>query len=94
MVLNVNYNTLELLIIAEGKKAIAENPAKFNKEASEKYKQLLPQEKKKLKMKAEPSEEMGVNDILREAEKVFSKASKFFYCIPIANHLHFSLKQP
>ena len=34
---------------AEGKQAIAEIPTKFNKQASFKYKNLLPQEKKDLK---------------------------------------------
>ena len=85
------------MIIAEGKKAIAENPAKFNKEASEKHKQLLPQEKEKLKMEAEPSEEMVVNDILREAEKILKIQKVVSYFTAFLYKLitySFSLKQP
>ena len=60
---------------AEGKQAIAENPAKFNKQASFKYKNLLPQEKKDLK-KCQAPVKLGVNKILQEAEKIFQKVQK------------------
>ena len=60
---------------AERKQAIAENPAKFNKQASFKFKNLLPQEKKDLK-KCQAPVKVRVNEILQEAEKIFQKVQK------------------
>ena len=63
---------IRFLTSAEGKQAIAENPAKFNKQASFKYKNLLPQEKKDLK-KCQAPVKLGVNKILQKAEKYSRK---------------------
>ena len=65
-----------IMIISEGKLAIAENPARFNKEASQKYKNLLPQEKERLKRDSESFMKMDVHGILRTAEKLFQKIQK------------------
>lgn len=62
--------------ISEGKLAIAENPARFNKEASEKYKNLLPEEKAKLKEDSKSCIKMDVRGILHTAEKLFQKIQK------------------
>ena len=64
-----------MFIISEGKVAIAEKtPAKFNQEASKKYKNLLPEEKEKLK--CNQSIKMDVRSILRTGEKLFEKIQK------------------
>ena len=68
------------LIIAEGKQAIAENAANFNKEASRKYNKLLPEEKEKIKKVTEVSVKMRSSDVLREAAKIFQKIQKLVSC--------------
>ena len=68
---------------SEGKLAIAENTGKFNKEASQKYKELLPQEKEKLKKESELCVKMDLSGILREAEKIFQKIQKLVSAIEL-----------
>ena len=63
-------------IALEGKLAIAENPAKFNQEASRKYKELLPHEKEELKKESELCVKMDARGILQEADKIFQNIQK------------------
>lgn len=64
-------------MFSEGKHAMAEHPGKFNKLASERYRELAPDEKEELKAKeTEIFVKMDGRGVLREAEKLFQKIQK------------------
>ena len=83
MLIEVTTCTIIIMVYTAGKKAMAENPAQFNKEASKAYKELSSLEKESLRKEALKEVQLTQKSVLKRVEKIFLQIQQMVILVEI-----------